>query len=165
MQQNTITTDTDVPILSTMSFADEKTWRPSRRWNLNIGMAALPTQMQQLQTSLVSNAASTAIVQGAAQPVQNLRVQRTPISSTLVKVSVSFTPNPNDRYFHGVRIVLAQGSDTPLEVGTGRVSPIVFTVPRAANGSTAFATVSAQSVGSVADSPLNDSPSKALSLR
>jgi hypothetical protein len=162
MQQDTITNDSDIPILSTMTFAGEKTWRPSRRWNLNIGMAALPNQMQQLQTSFVTNAGSTAVVQGAAQPVQNLRVQRTPINAVQVRVSVSFTPNPNDKYFQGVRVSLAQGADTPLQVGLGRVSPIVFTIPRTGNGATAFATVTAQSVGTVADSPLGNSPSKAI---
>lgn len=150
-------TDNSLAIQSTMDLGSEKTWRPTRRWDLGLNVGLVQNQIQQVKTATVIVPTSPNN-QGQAQPVQNVRIVKTPVGNGQIRVSVSFTPNPADRYFQGVALSLTQGNNTPLQVAFGKVSPVTFLTP----ATSAPSTLSVQSVGSLGDTSLADSPSQAL---
>lgn len=153
-------TSNDLAILGTGAIGFEKTWRPSRSWNLGLEINNISNQIQQVKTSaLITPASSSVANQGQAQPVQNLRITRRPFGNQ-IQVSVSFTPNANDRYFQGVAVSLTQGDGTPLQVAFGKVSPVTFVTGK----SNLSSSISVQSVGSLGDTPIAGSPGRALSL-
>ncbi len=156
----TVFTNPDLAIAGTNSSAFEKTWRPSRSWNLGLNMGVVSNQIQQVKTATVRDPTGRGN-QGQAKPIQNLRITRTPIGNNQIRVAVSFTPNPSDQYFQGVAVNLSQASNTPLQVAFGKESPIVFSVPRTSKPST----IIAQSIGSLGDTELAGSPAKAIELR
>jgi hypothetical protein len=159
-------TDASLSIYGQNTLGAEKTWRPARRWNLGLDAGAVSNQVQQLKTataitSPLSGSSSTVNNQGQAKPVQNLRVTRRSISRTQYQVSISFTPDPNDRYFQGVAVSLTQGDNTPLQVAFGKQSPITFVVTKGSSPSA----VNVQSVGSLGDTPIKNSPSRGIALQ
>lgn len=160
-------TDSSLAIYGQNEMVSEKTWRPARRWNLGLDVGAVSNQIQQLKTtaaiiSPLSGSSTSLNNQGQAKPVQNLRVTRRSINRTQYQVSISFTPDPNDRYFQGVAVSLTQGESTPLQVATGKQSPITFVVTKGSSPSA----VSVQSVGSLAgNTPIKNSPSRAIALQ
>lgn len=152
-------TDSSSPIQGATALGFEKTWRPSRRWNLNLDNNNVANQIQQVKTATVISPAGNN--QGQAKPVQNLRVTRLQINSTQYRVSVSFTPDQSDKSFQGVKVFFAQGGDSPLQVATGSLSPVTFTVSK----SSSTAAVSVQSQGSLGSNALNSDPSLSIALR
>ncbi|HWF03826.1 MAG TPA: hypothetical protein VHA06_09075 [Candidatus Angelobacter sp.] len=153
-------TSNQLAILGTMQLGQDKMWRPSRVWNLGLLPNATANQVQQIKAATVSGASATVGVQGIPMPVQNLQVTRTPVNATQVKVNVSFSPHPSDRYFQGVSVLLAQGDGTPVQLVTGKTSPISFVVAKSARSSN----VIIQTNGSFGSTPLNNSPSRTIAL-
>ena len=158
-------TDSNTAIAGATALGLEKTWRPSRRWDL---ARALPvnqviTQVQQLKAAtLIATTPASAGNQGQAKQISNLRITRTPINGgAQFRISVSFTPAAADPYFQGVAVSLQQSNGTPLQVAVGRTSPISFI----ANASGMSSSVIVQSIGSLSDTPAQNSPSRAISLR
>jgi hypothetical protein len=151
-------TNASLAIQGETALGAEKTWRPSRRWNLALDVNNVTVQMQQLKTATSAAAATTSGNQGQAQAVKNLRITRRSIGGGQVQVSVSFTPNSNDRFFQGIAVSLTQGGNTPLQVAFGKVSPVTFIVSKTSSPSE----ISVQSVGSLGDTSLDLSPSRAL---
>lgn len=146
----------------------EKTWRPSRRWNLGLDASDVSNQVRQLKAATVISsppgqpiaAQATGQVQGQAKPVTNLRIVRRRLSRTQYQVSVSFTPDASDRYFQGVAVNLTQGSSTPLQIAVGKTSPITFIV----QASSLPSSINVQSVGSVVDTDSANSPGGRIPL-
>jgi hypothetical protein len=151
-------TDNSLSITGATELGFEKTWRPSRRWNLGLDVNNVAVQLQQVKTATSASAAGTSGNQGQAQAVKNLRITRRSIGGGQVQVSVAFTPNSNDRFFQGVAVSLTQGGNTPLQVAFGKISPVTFTVSKSNSPSA----ISVQSVGSLGDTSIGDSPSRAL---
>jgi hypothetical protein len=161
----TFMTDTAPAMIASTDLGFEKTWRPVRRWNLGLQTNNTQNQVNQIKTAVTAptssrGGAGTLGTQGIPQPVQNLRVTRTALSSTQYKVSVSFTPNPSDNYFQGVSVSLNQGNGNPVSVVTGKTSPITFVTTK----TPAASAISVASVGSFANTSRPASPGRALAL-
>lgn len=151
------------PITASTQVGLEQTWRPVRKLNLGLVPNMSANQVNQVKAAVTVTPAARASglgVQGIPQPVQNLRVTRTLISPTQYRLAVSFTPQPNDPYFQGVNINLAQGGGNPVQV-TAKTSPATFVVNR--TGQSTGITV--QSVGAFGATSLNRSPGVGLSLK
>jgi hypothetical protein len=159
--------DANLAIAGATRLGFEKSWRPSRRWSLAIDESDVATQVQQMTAATVVNTSAATLLdnsgnsQGKAQPVKNVRITRRSLNSSQYEISVSFTPLGNDRFFQGVAISLQQGDDTPLQIAFGRVSPITFVVAKSA----AASSLAIQSVGSLGDTSIDRSPSRAVPLQ
>ena len=94
--------------------------------------------------------------------VTNVGVTRKTDSGGNVQLYVSFTANPNDRYFASAKIYLKQGTNAPVLVTEGNHSPLPVTVPKSSLPSTIFV----QSVGSWGSFPVSieSCPGKSVSL-
>lgn len=166
-----ITADPSQPIIASTKLGFEKTWRPVRRWNLGLDQNNNANQVNQVKSAVITgtggagalSAAQAQNTQGVPQPVQNLRITRTVLNSSSVKVSVAFTPAASDKYFQGVSVALSQGSGTPLQIVSGKTSPVTFTIAR----SSASASIAVQSIGAFGDSSVGQGfgPAHAIMLR
>lgn len=147
-------------IQGSTALGTEKMWRPSRRWNLGLDGNNYSNQIQQIKTATVVSAAGTTSQgnQGQAQPVSNIRISRKSLAGGQTQISISFTPKSGDRYFQGVAVSLVQGGNTPLQVAFGKISPVTFVVSK----TSAPSAVTVQSVGSLGDTSISNSPSRAL---
>lgn len=162
-------TDNSMAIAGAMENGREKTWRPSRRWDLGLDVGEVSNQIQQVKSSVAgkSTAAAGTVsnggqAQGKAKPIRNLRIVRTPVNGSQTRVSISFTPDPTDTYFQGVTVFMSQGKNTPLQVATGKTSPVTFLQDKSL--ATQPTQVTVQSVGSFSDSNFDSSPSDTLPI-
>lgn len=152
------------PIAASTQVGLEQTWRPVRKLNLGLVQNMSANQVNQVKAAVTVTPVARATgqgVQGVPQPVQNLRVTRTLVNNgTQYRLAVSFTPQPNDPYFQGVNINLAQAGGNPTTV-TAKTSPATFVVNR--TGQSTGITV--QSVGAFGATSINRSPGVGLSLK
>lgn len=118
--------------------------------NRQVQTAGQPTQPVTQQTVKTIN---------QPQPVSNVAVRVTR-SGTQRNVSVSFQANTSDPNFQKVNIHLKLGPALPVVVAQGTKSPVVFSVPK----SSSSATVLVQAEGNWGPHPLQNSPSRSLSL-
>jgi hypothetical protein len=127
-----------------------------------LGLPVVVTRNRQVQT------AGQAGQQATQQTVQTLN-QPTPVSNIAVRilktgtqrsVSISFQANASDPNFQKVNIHLKLGQALPVIVAQGPQSPVVFTVPSTRYAATIFV----QAEGNWGPHPLQNSPSRSLSL-
>lgn len=110
---------------------DETTWRPVRGV-MPIGGIQIRNELYRLKKKVpISSASTTPGQNGTPETVLSVSATQSPTKGqgqTLSLVSVSFTRDPADKNFAGVRIWFTgfKGSTTPSLMASGTVSPISF---------------------------------------
>lgn len=166
----TAITDAQLAILGTNSFPEEKTWRPSRVFQLGLPTQATGSQIQQIKTAgyvprQVSQSPNSNLIPGAVnqsipRQLSKVRVSHVQISPTQTRITVQFTRDASDPNYSGTKVWLKgyNGRNNIVSVAQGTDSPISFIVDRTgdgvsviaqANGNTGAALLSGAQVSSL----------------
>jgi hypothetical protein len=136
--------------------------QPFRRSNPVTGFAEkirqLQASSQPLQLSTVVGRIHSPSI-NTPKPVTIAGVTSTLVGTTKA-IKIHFLNNPSDPNFVRVHVHLRLGSGQPTIVASGTSSPITLTLPR----TIAPATIFLQAEGNWGPHPLQNSPSRALSL-
>lgn len=142
----TAITDAELAIMGTNSFPNEKTWRPTHKFNLGLVKQNTGSQLQQIKTAgfvprLVSqspnaNTIPPAVSQSIPRQLNNVRVSQTNLSATQSRITVQFTRDASDPNYRGTKIWLRgyKGRNNIVSIAQGTDSPISFVVDRTGDG-------------------------------
>lgn len=119
-------------------------------------------QIQQIRGAVQSphaNVNQVVLNPSSPQVVNNLVIHKQE-GATAHNLTVQFKRNTQDQYFQGANVYLQTGKNPPVLVGSGTQSPIKLSVAKTPTPSTVFV----QSVGRWGNTPLDNSPARAVNL-
>ncbi len=122
----------------------------------------LQNQIQQIKGAVDSphaNVNQVVLNPSSPQTVSGLTIHKLQ-GETTHQLTVRFKANTQDQYFQGVNVFLQHGNSPPVQVGSGTKSPIRLTVAKTQTPSTVFV----QSIGRWGNTPLHNSPARAVNL-
>src|ERR1035437_5004026 len=99
------------------------------------GVRTAITQLSQMKVAGISAApfsanTRTQTTQGVPRLVTSVATNKTVLSPTSCRVSVSFVHNAGDPYFTGAKVYLKLGNGVPSPVAEGHSSPLTFVTAR-----------------------------------